>query len=113
MDMWTITIIGVGTVFIALIVLALILSQFHRLFGPKPAAGKPTVAPAAAKPSAGPAAVKAGPDGAVIAAIAAAIAAATGRPLSSFRIASVEASGGFNTPAWGRVERLSRAPGGR
>lgn len=111
MDMWTITIIGVGTVFIALIVLMLILSQFHRMFGPKPAVGKPTIAPSAA--TAAPAAVKAGPDGAVIAAIAAAIAAATGRPLSSFRIASVEASGGFNTPAWGRVERLSRAPGGR
>lgn len=111
MDMWTITIIGVGTVFISLIVLALILSQFHRLFGPKPAAGRPAVAPTAA--SAAPAAAKAGPDGAVIAAIAAAIAAATGRPLSSFRIASVEASGGFNTPVWGRVERLSRAPGGR
>lgn len=107
MDMWTITIIGVGTVFIALIVLALILSQFHRLFGPKPAAAKPSAAQAA------PAVAKAGPDGAVIAAIAAAIAAATGRPLSSFRIASVEASGGFNTPAWGRVERLNRAPGGR
>lgn len=110
MDMWTITIIGVGTVFIALIVLALILSQFHRLFGPKPAAVMPA-APAVA--AAAPAAAKAGPDGAVIAAIAAAIAAATGRPLSSFRIASVEASGGFNTPVWGRVERLSRAPGGR
>jgi sodium pump decarboxylase gamma subunit len=111
MDMWTITIIGVGTVFISLIVLALILSQFHRLFGPKPVAAKPSAAPTAAQ--AAPAIAKAGPDGAVIAAIAAAIAAATGRPLASFRIASVEASGGFNTPAWGRVERLSRAQGGR
>lgn len=113
MDMWTITIIGVGTVFISLIVLALILSQFHRLFGPKPAAARPTVAPAVAATPAAPAIAKAGPDGAVIAAIAAAIAAATGRPLSSFRIASVEAAGGFNTPVWGRVERLSRAQGGR
>lgn len=113
MDMWTITIIGVGTVFVALIALALILSQFQRLFGPKAAAGGPTVAPAVAPAPAAPAAAKAGADGAVIAAIAAAIAAATGRPISSFRIASVEASGGFNTPAWGRVERLSRAPGGR
>ena len=111
MDMWTITIIGVGTVFIALIVLALILSQFHRLFGPKPVAAKPSAASTA--DTASPAAAKAGPEGPVIAAIAAAIAAATGRPLSSFRIASVEVSGGFNTPAWGRIERLSRAPGGR
>lgn len=111
MDMWTITIIGMGTVFSSLIVLALILSQFQKMFGPRPAAGKPTAAPAAAPAPQAPA--KAGPDGAVIAAIAAAIAAATGRPLSSFRIASVEASGGFNTPVWGRVERLNQAPGGR
>ena len=48
----------------------------------------------------------------LVAVIAAAIASETGRAPGTFRIASIAPTGcdsGFNTPAWGRVERLYRA----
>jgi len=47
----------------------------------------------------------------LIAVIAASIAAESGHSPGSFRIASVSPAGcdsGFNTPVWGRVERLYR-----
>ncbi|HAE21615.1 MAG TPA: hypothetical protein DCG47_04730 [Spirochaetaceae bacterium] len=119
MDMWTITIVGAGTVFVTLIVLALILSQFSRVLGgvKKPAkASKASVGLAVASAGAqGPAiaAPKASGDATLIAVITAAIAAASGQSASSFRIAKVEVAGGFNTPAWGHVDRLSRAVFGR
>lgn len=53
----------------------------------------------------------AGISGDIVAAITAAIAAASGMSPSAFRIASIsspEYGGGFNTPIWGRVERLTR-----
>jgi sodium pump decarboxylase gamma subunit len=112
MDMWTITIVGAGTVFVNLIVLALILSQFSRVLG---GVKKPAKAPAvAASPVTPPAAASAPKaDATLIAVITAAIAAASGQSAASFRIAKVEVAGGFNTPAWGHVDRLSRAVFGR
>jgi sodium pump decarboxylase gamma subunit len=112
--MWTITIVGAGTVFVTLIVLALILSQFSRVLG---GVRKPAKAPAvAASPVTQPSAAsapKVGADATLIAVITAAIAAASGQSAASFRIAKVEVAGGFNTPAWGHVDRLSRAVFGR
>ena len=49
-------------------------------------------------------AVARGLDGAVVAAIVAAVSAASGVPAASLRIASIERSG-FNTPAWGHIDR--------
>ncbi len=112
MDIWTITIVGIGTVFITLIVLALILSQFSRVLGGVKKTAKAPASAAVAQPAAA-SAPKAAGDSALIAVITAAIAAASGQSPSSFRVASVEAAGGFNTPAWGHVDRLSRAVFGR
>ena len=53
----------------------------------------------------------AGIPGDIVAAITAAVAAASNLSPSAFRIASIglaECDGGFNTPVWGRVERLTR-----
>jgi Na+-transporting methylmalonyl-CoA/oxaloacetate decarboxylase gamma subunit len=107
MDMWTITIIGIGTVFVALIVLALMLELFRVVFAPKSAAATvQSPAPAAQAPVA-----SSGIDGGVVAAIIAAIAAASGQAASDFRIASIEPAG-FSTPAWGHIDRLARGPRG-
>ncbi|MCX7026650.1 MAG: hypothetical protein NT061_03980 [Spirochaetes bacterium] len=49
--------------------------------------------------------------GSLIAAIVAAIAAESGLSPQAFKVASINPSGnntGFNTPVWGRVERLTR-----
>jgi hypothetical protein len=64
--------------------------------------------------SAGVPAVQAEPGipSSLVAVIAAAIAAESGLAPGAFRIASVSPTGcdsGFNTPVWGRVERLYRA----
>jgi Na+-transporting methylmalonyl-CoA/oxaloacetate decarboxylase gamma subunit len=107
MDMWTITIIGVGTVFVALIGLSLVLVLFRVVFAPKPVAeAVQSPAPAVQAPAA-----SAGIDGGVVAAIVAAIAAASGQAASDFRIASIEPVG-FSTPAWGHIDRLARGPRG-
>jgi len=107
MDMWTITIIGVGTVFVALIGLSFVLVLFRVVFAPK--AETPAVtAPVSASQTA-PAA--SGMDGNIVAAIVAAIAAASGQAASDFRIASIEPVG-FSTPAWGHIDRLARGPRG-
>jgi Na+-transporting methylmalonyl-CoA/oxaloacetate decarboxylase gamma subunit len=107
MDMWTITIIGVGTVFVALIGLSLVLVLFRVIFAPKPEA---PVDKAPAPVTQAPAAT-AGISGGVVAAIVAAIAAASGQSTSAFRIASIEPVG-FSTPAWGHIDRLARGPRG-
>ncbi|HUW40370.1 MAG TPA: hypothetical protein VMV90_05130 [Rectinemataceae bacterium] len=49
---------------------------------------------------------------ALVAVIAAAVAAASGMEPGSFRIAGIEPSAGdqgFNTPVWGRADRLARS----
>lgn len=117
-DKWMILLAGMGTVFVALILIIMMLSLFKFIFAgrsekkrahpaplpeinrqnPKPAAPAETSPRASNKP--------------LVAAITAAIAAASGASPSSFRIASilptVEPEGSFNTPVWGRVERFSR-----
>ena len=107
MDMWTITIIGIGTVFVALIGLSFVLVLFRLIFAPKvEAAPVQTQAPSFQKPAAAT-----GIDGGIVAAIVAAIAAASGKASSDFRIASIEPVG-FSTPAWGHIDRLARGPRG-
>jgi hypothetical protein len=59
-----------------------------------------------------PAPADLGIPGSLIAAIAAAIAAESGLTPGTFRIASINPAAcdsGFNTPIWGRVERLFHA----
>lgn len=107
MDMWTITIIGMGTVFVSLIVLAFMLELFRILFAPKAEAAPIPVSAPVAAPSAG----ATGINGSIVAAIVAAIAAASGQSASDFRIASIEPVG-FSTPAWGHIDRLARGPRG-
>ena len=107
MDMWTITIIGIGTVFVALIVLALMLELFRVIFAPRIKENpNPVLAPVSP-----PANGSTGIDGGIVAAIVAAIAAASGQSSSDFRIASIEPVG-FSTPAWGHIDRLARGPRG-
>lgn len=105
MDKWTITIIGIGTVFISLIVLALVLELFRIIFSPE-RESIPVPAPAAPAPAAAT-----GINGGIVAAIVAAIAAASGKSASDFRIASIEPVG-FSTPAWGHIDRIARGPRG-
>ncbi|OHD75623.1 MAG: hypothetical protein A3J97_15960 [Spirochaetes bacterium RIFOXYC1_FULL_54_7] len=105
MDMWTITIIGIGTVFVALIGLALVLELFRIIFAPKNEAIPVPV------PVSQPTASSSGINGSIVAAIVAAIAAASGQSASDFRIASIEPVG-FSTPAWGHIDRLARGPRG-
>ncbi len=102
-EMWTIVIIGLTTVFLSLIALVWMISIFKVLFTGKTVRQMPKqetpdrMAPAAAR----------GVDPAVVAAIVAAIAMASGVSASSIRIASIEHSG-FNTPVWGYVDRVSQ-----
>jgi len=102
-QMWTIVVSGIGTVFVCLFALVIMTTIFKRIFTTPPKSVAPVVAATPAS-AAAPAARPAGLDGAVVAAIAAAIAAASGVPVSALRIASIERSG-FNTPAWGHVDR--------
>lgn len=107
MDMWTITIIGIGTVFVALIGLSFVLVLFRVIFAPKVEA----VLVQASTPVTQAPATASGIDGGIIAVIVAAIAAASGHAASDFRIASIEPVG-FNTPIWGHIDRLARGPRG-
>ena len=99
--MWTIVVIGISTVFICLMALVVMVGFFKMLFVRTPKARPAATAPAPA--AATPAPAK-GIDGAVVAAIIAAVSAASGVPASSLRIASIERSG-FNTPVWGHADR--------
>ncbi|MBN1518773.1 MAG: OadG family protein [Spirochaetales bacterium] len=108
MDVWTITIVGVGTVFLALVGLSLMLGMFKRLFH-----GRKDSAPSAATAEAPRPAPARAADGTLVAVISAAIAAATGGQPGSFRVVSVQASGGFSTPVWGHIDRLTRTGSGR
>ncbi len=121
---WIILLAGVGTVFIALILIIMMLMLFRVIFSDRKA--KKTAAPtphadnaghtsASVAPASGPVALQPasaeGPE--LVAVITAAIAAATGLSPAGFRIASIQAEsgsgGGFNTPVWGRVERFNRS----
>lgn len=128
---WMITLAGLGTVFLTLIGLMGMLSLFRIIFGKRKEKGGPDSSPLPEirGPSGGTKALATAVpasatvpadfpsnfqslDGELVAVISAAVAAASGAPASSFRIASVSASSGsergFNTPVWGRIERLGR-----
>ncbi len=112
MDQWSITALGMGTVFLSLILLSLILSLFPFIFR-KPEKKRAEPAPLPELHSTAPAVRQAapGPSAELIAVIAAAVAAASGQAPGAFRIASVtpaSSSGGFNTPVWGHADRASR-----
>lgn len=124
---WLITVLGMGTVFSALILISLTLTLFPVLFGQKPrqsgsgagktVSGNPLPAQQAASslesgavPS-GMAIGDAGHSNELVAVITAAVVAARGPGAGAFRIVSVSSSavsGGFNTPAWGHIDRLVR-----
>ncbi|HPE88380.1 MAG TPA: OadG family protein [Spirochaetales bacterium] len=101
-QMWTIVVVGIGTVFLCLFALVVMVSVFKAIFVREPKAAPKAEAPAAPAATA-PAAAR-GLDGAIVAAIVAAVSAASGQPAASLRIASIERSG-FNTPAWGHIDR--------
>lgn len=102
--MWTIVLIGISTVFFALMGLSLILVLFKALF----ARDKPATAVQAAVASSLPAQT-AGQDSQLVAVITAAIAACTGSRPSAFRITQIEKTG-ITTPAWGSQERTRKNP---
>lgn len=117
MDKWMILVAGVGTVFVALIGLILMLGLLRRIFGTKKGGDgsqQSPVEPGQLGPIVPPretsAVPKAGSE--LVAVIAAAVAAASGVSPASFRITSIDAvhetRDGFNTPVWGRIERLSK-----
>lgn len=114
MNEWSLTALGMGTVFAALIGLALVVSLFPLVFRKKekpikdhaPLPSLTSVAPA--RPAAVPA--SAGGDAQLVAVLTAAVCAASGMGAGQFRITQVAPvqSGGFTTPVWGHVDRLSR-----
>ncbi len=117
---WLITVLGMGTVFLALIIMALVLKLFPLMFGIKLPGKESAALPAArakeaqlnaprifAQPVPDSTAIPAE----VVAAICAAISAARGPDSGTYRIASVtyaQNNGSFNTPAWGHIDRLVR-----
>jgi len=113
---WMIMFAGMGTVFVALVAIIAMLELFHLVFGTRPEKKRPDLAPlpeinSPTEPT--PSLVKPQQTaGELIAAITAAISAATGASPSAFHIASIKASpeteGSFNTPVWGRIERFAR-----
>jgi len=116
-NQWMIMFAGVATVFVALISIIAMLTIFHAIFGKRLEKKRPDLAPlpeihSPSKP-ASPAPVQTQQAGGeLVAAITAAISAATGKAPAAFLINSIstssEAGSGFNTPIWGQIERLAR-----
>lgn len=109
---WTVVLIGMGTVFIALIGLAWILGGFSIVAGilaRKKAAGIAAQSGSEDRPA--PEAGSTGISPELVAAITAAVAASTGRAVSDIRIARISPSqsgiAGLNTPVWGYANRLA------
>jgi len=117
---WMIMVVGVITVFVALFLIILFLLGFPKFFSAlkkkehKKLAPLPEIVEVTKKKaqpgSPGQASVQ--DDEELIAVMTAAVAAVRGSEPGSFAIAQVKQAaaegGGFNTPVWGRVERLSR-----
>lgn len=103
-QMWTIVVVGIGTVFLCLFALVVMVSIFKAIFVREPKATTKATPPAAPVQAQAAPTVARGIDGAIVAAIVAAVSAASGVPAASLRIASIERSG-FNTPAWGHIDR--------
>jgi hypothetical protein len=117
-DKWMILVVGLVTVFVALIAIIAMLEIFHRIFGKRPEKKRQGLAPLPEINTLTPKAETREPvdprivGNEIIAVISAAVAAASGQSPSSFRLTSVQPSGGeresFNTPIWGRIERFSQ-----
>jgi len=117
-------IVGIVTVFVALFVMIIFLLGFPRFFGAlkrrehENMAPLPQIVEVTRKPSSHAQAAEGSNQNPqeseeLIAVLTAAVAAASGERVGSFAITHVqrahsEDAGGFNTPIWGRVERLSR-----
>jgi len=116
---WMIMIVGLITVFVSLFIMIFFLLAFPRFFAatkrrehehPAPLPQMVEVTKKQAQPASSQVVEE---DDALIAVLAAAVAEASGSKLGSFAITQVhqsptESVEGFNTPIWGRVERLSR-----
>jgi len=114
-----IMVVGVVTVFVALFLIIIFLLGFPGFFAalkrkehgnPAPL---PQIVEVTKKPSKTESPAAAQEDESLIAVLTAAVAAASGSKPGSFAITQVhqapaETGGGFNTPVWGRVERLAR-----
>ena len=114
---WMIMLAGVGTVFTVLISIIAMLYLFQILFGKRKEKKRPDLAPipeiySAIVPPAPTVSSRQEAGGELVAAITAAISAATGAAASTFRITSInpsaESDNGFNTPIWGRIERFAQ-----
>jgi hypothetical protein len=119
MDNYAISALGMGTVFLALIALSLILTLFPVVFRTLGKKAAPSLAPLPMISSMNPNSESAPAMSAIkpelVAVIAAAVVASSGMAIGSFRVTSVEAAqgsgpSGFNTPVWGYVDRLNRSP---
>ena len=100
----------IGTVAIVLLLAAAFMFVYRSLSRRKGNAADPTEK-APTSPVQESAAPTRGISSELVAVIVAAVAAVEGVPASAVKIASLRASkeyGGFNTPIWGRVERLNR-----
>ncbi len=111
---WTVVLIGMGTVFITLIGLWWILEGFSIVasrLARRKAGTAQSPEPSSSVPAQAPARDASGVTPEVVAAITAAVAAATGRGPSEIRIARVTPSSpglaGLNTPVWGYANRLA------
>jgi Na+-transporting methylmalonyl-CoA/oxaloacetate decarboxylase gamma subunit len=117
---WMIMLVGITTVFVALFLIILFLLAFPKFFSTLKKKEHKKLAPlpemvevTKKKEQASVLSTSPGEnDEELIAVLTAAVAAASGSELGSFSIAhvkqTVEEGYGFNTPVWGRVERLSR-----
>jgi Na+-transporting methylmalonyl-CoA/oxaloacetate decarboxylase gamma subunit len=111
MNQWFITALGMGTVFLALIVLSLILSGFPLVFR-RSGKERPARVPLPAL-SSRRVLGEGSPSPELVAVISAAVCAASGMRPGEFRVAGISPveeglPGSFNTPVWGHVDRLCR-----
>ncbi len=105
----------IGGVLAAVILMTVLLKAFPAFFGLRSARGGRAAAEQAPRVPgtslSGIIAQNPDHDGEIVAAIMAAIAAARGPYAGAFRIASMnpsQSSDGFNTPAWGHIDRFVR-----
>lgn len=108
---WTVVLLGMGTTFIALIGLSLILNVFSlvsRLRAKKSSVAEPAAEEA---PIAAPAPAEGQLAPETVAVLTAAVAASTGRKASEVRIVRaapcLPGMSGLNTPVWGYANRLA------